>query len=83
MVIFFLPKVTFLFITGSFFEGTEDSIEMATTSKLLFNKFLEDLSTCVNRELIDRAGQDFCMTHNTKRNRKRLAKSLFSVHRTR
>jgi len=56
---------------------------MATTSKLLFEKFLQDLPNCINREMIDRAAQDFCMTHNTKGNRKRLAKVLFSVQRTR
>ncbi|KAF6041633.1 UPF2 [Bugula neritina] len=56
---------------------------MATTSQLLYDKFLSDLPTCVNRELIDRAAQDFCMSHNTKSNRKRLVKVLFNVARTR
>ncbi|XP_067945290.1 regulator of nonsense transcripts 2-like isoform X2 [Watersipora subatra] len=64
-------------------ETSEDTVEVATTSKLMFDKFLQDLSNCVNRELIDRAAHDFCMTHNTKRNRKRLAKHLFAVPRTR
>lgn len=56
---------------------------MAATAKLLYDKFLQDLQTCVNRELIDRAAQDFVMNHNTKRNRKRLVRVLFSVPRTR
>ena len=63
--------------------AADDALEMATTSKLLFDKFLQDLQSCVNRELVDRAAQDFCMNHNTKRNRKKLARALFIVPRTR
>jgi regulator of nonsense transcripts 2 len=41
------------------------------------------LPNCVNREMIDTAAAEFCMTHNTKINRRRLVKALFMVHRTR
>jgi hypothetical protein len=33
--------------------------------------------------MIDTAAAEFCMTHNTKVNRRRLVKALFTVHRTR
>jgi regulator of nonsense transcripts 2 len=33
--------------------------------------------------MIDTAAAEFCMNHNTKVNRRRLVKALFTVHRTR
>ena len=41
------------------------------------------LPNCVNREMLDTAAAEFCMNHNTKVNRRRLVKALFTVHRTR
>ncbi|XP_060600449.1 regulator of nonsense transcripts 2-like, partial [Ruditapes philippinarum] len=36
-----------------------------------------------NRDLIDKAAIEFCMNFNTKNNRKKLVRALFTVHRTR
>ena len=41
------------------------------------------LPNCVNREMIDSAATEFCMQFNTKNNRKKLVKALYSVHRNR
>ena len=51
--------------------------------KQQFDTFLANLPNCVNRELIDSAAIDFLLNFNNKPNRKRLAKALFNVHRTR
>lgn len=59
------------------------STDVPATEKVLLDGFLASLPTCVNRELIDKAAQEFCMNLNTKGNRKKLAKALFSVQRTR
>lgn len=45
--------------------------------------FINQLPNCVNRELIDKAAKEFCMTLNSKNNRKRLISALFQVQRTR
>ena len=45
--------------------------------------FLSKLPNCVNREMIDSAATEFCMQFNTKNNRKKLVKCLYSVHRNR
>ena len=37
-----------------------------TSKKMLFDAFLANLPTCVNRDMIDNAAADFCMTFNTK-----------------
>jgi len=50
---------------------------------MIFDAFLAQLPNCVNREMIDNAAAEFCMNHNTKINRKRLVKALFTVHRNR
>lgn len=47
------------------------------------DSFISTLPNCVNRELIDRAAKDFCMSLNSKTNRKRLIGALFQVQRTR
>ena len=44
--------------------------------------FVTQLPTCVNREMIDKAARDFATNLNTKQNRKRLIKALYSVPRT-
>lgn len=51
--------------------------------KALMDSFINQLPNCVNRELIDKAAKDFCMTLNSKANRKRLIGALFQVQRTR
>ncbi|PNF37933.1 hypothetical protein B7P43_G03899 [Cryptotermes secundus] len=45
--------------------------------------FLTHLPHCVNREMIDSSAVEFVMNLNTKYNRKKLVKMLFSVPRTR
>ncbi|XP_064632125.1 regulator of nonsense transcripts 2-like [Lineus longissimus] len=62
-------------------EAEEDDTNMCM--KLLLDSFMQSLPNCVNRELIDKAAVDFCMNLNTKANRKKLVKTLFTVQRTR
>ena len=62
-------------------EEMQEAINLS--NKMIFDAFLAQLPNCVNREMIDNAAAEFCMNHNTKNNRKRLVKSLFSVQRTR
>ena len=54
-----------------------------TSAKMVFDAYLAKLPSCVGRELIDSAAVDFCMSMNTKNNRKKLVKALFSVPRSR
>lgn len=44
---------------------------------------MNELPNCINRELIDNAAVDFVLNLNTKNNRKKLTRVLFSVARTR
>merc|ERR1719244_79837 len=53
------------------------------SNKMVLDAFLAQLPNCANREMIDSAAAEFCMNHNTKNNRKRLVKALFTVQRTR
>ncbi|XP_055634093.1 regulator of nonsense transcripts 2 [Toxorhynchites rutilus septentrionalis] len=48
-----------------------------------FETFINNLQNCVNTELIDSAAIDFLLNLNTKNNRKKIVKTLFSVQRTR
>ncbi|CAG0922644.1 unnamed protein product [Notodromas monacha] len=52
-------------------------------SKMLLDAFLTSLPNCISRELMDKAATKFCMELNTKNNRRKLVKALFSVPRTR
>lgn len=61
----------------------EDDLNMGATMKVIVETFINSLKNCVNRELVDKAAQDFCMNMNTRPNRKRLARALFNVHRSR
>jgi hypothetical protein len=61
----------------------EDDAETGTLMKQQFEAYLVSLPNCVNRDLIDKAAIEFCMNFNTKHNRKKLVRGLFSVHRTR
>ena len=51
--------------------------------KAIMDVFIAELPNCVNRELVDRAAKEFCLSLNTKLNRKRLVQALFQVPRTR
>ncbi|XP_060589393.1 regulator of nonsense transcripts 2-like, partial [Ruditapes philippinarum] len=61
----------------------EDDDETGSLMKLQFDAYAQSLPTCVNRDLIDKAAIEFCMNFNTKNNRKKLVRALFTVHRTR
>ncbi|XP_018649265.1 hypothetical protein Smp_156450.1 [Schistosoma mansoni] len=60
--------------------GEED---LNPSGKVLMETFLTQLPNCINRDLIDRAAIDFCLNLNKRANRRRLAKALFNVPRTR
>ncbi|KAL8621336.1 hypothetical protein ACOMHN_053357 [Nucella lapillus] len=64
-------------------EPEEDDMETGTLMKQQLDVYLVSLPTCVNRDLIDKAAIEFCMNFNTKVNRKKLVRGLFTVHRTR
>lgn len=64
-------------------ETTEDDTNIASSMKLILEEFFASLPKCVNREMIDRAANDFCLNMNTKANRRKLTRGLFGVHRTR
>ncbi|UYV64261.1 UPF2 [Cordylochernes scorpioides] len=74
-------------------EGSKESLlaaepecepeEVASTGRVLVDSFLSGLLNCVNREMVDQAANNFCTNHNTKNNRRKLIKTLFSVPRTR
>lgn len=57
--------------------------QTSQANKILLDSFLASLTTCVSREMIDKAAMTFCTTLNTKYNRKKLTRQLFSVPRTR
>lgn len=64
-------------------EMEKNEVGQNTSKKMLFDAFISNLPTCVNRVMIDNAAAEFCMTFNTKANRKKLVKALFSVNRNR
>ncbi|XP_060698609.1 regulator of nonsense transcripts 2 isoform X1 [Hemiscyllium ocellatum] len=66
-------------------EHEQDEEEASTGShlKLIVDAFLQQLPNCVNRDLIDKAAMDFCMNMNTKANRRKLVRALFTVPRQR
>ncbi|KAJ2953841.1 hypothetical protein O0L34_g1471 [Tuta absoluta] len=53
------------------------------SNKYALDAFMNELPNCINRELIDNAAVDFVLNLNTKNNRKKLTRVLFSVARTR
>ena len=65
------------------FEAEEDDSDLSSNLRLILDSFIKELSNCVNRELIDKAAMDFCTNLNTKSNRKKLVRALFTVQRTR
>ncbi|XP_028669619.1 LOW QUALITY PROTEIN: regulator of nonsense transcripts 2 [Erpetoichthys calabaricus] len=66
-------------------EQEQEDEEASTGShlKLIVDAFLQQLPNCVNRDLIDKAAMDFCMNMNTKSNRRKLVRALFTVPRQR
>lgn len=64
-------------------EEEDDDTDTGSLMKMQFDAYVASLPNCVNRELIDKAAIEFCMNFNTKINRKKLVKALFTVHRTR
>ena len=64
-------------------EIEKNEVGSNTSKRMLFDAFVSNLPTCVNRVMIDNAAAEFCTTFNTKANRKKLVKALFSVNRNR
>lgn len=64
-------------------EEPEDAISTTVSNKIVLEAFLNNLSNCVNREMIDNAAIDFLVTLNNKHNRRKLVRTLFGVNRTR
>ncbi|KAK7896803.1 hypothetical protein WMY93_022128 [Mugilogobius chulae] len=67
-------------------DDQEQEDEEASTGshlKLIVDAFIQQLPNCVNRDLIDKAAMDFCMNMNTKANRRKLVRALFTVPRQR
>uniref|UniRef100_A0A0K2VAN6 MIF4G domain-containing protein n=1 Tax=Lepeophtheirus salmonis TaxID=72036 RepID=A0A0K2VAN6_LEPSM len=64
-------------------EPDEDGSVQNISNKMMLNSFLANIPTCINREMIDNAAVEFCMSLNTKKNRLKLVKTLFGVHRNR
>ncbi|XP_016994688.2 regulator of nonsense transcripts 2 [Drosophila takahashii] len=54
-----------------------------TQMRQQFDGFLVNLFNCVNKELIDSAAIEFLLNFNTKHQRKKLTRTIFSVQRTR
>ncbi|CAK1544178.1 unnamed protein product [Leptosia nina] len=61
----------------------EEAQPSNVSNRYALDAFLNELPNCINRELIDNAAVDFVLNHNTKNNRKKLTRVLFSVARTR
>nr|XP_014342624.1 PREDICTED: regulator of nonsense transcripts 2 [Latimeria chalumnae] len=73
-------------LTKKLLDEQEQEDEEASTGshlKLIVDAFLQQLPNCVNRDLIDKAAMDFCMNMNTKANRRKLVRALFTVPRQR
>uniref|UniRef100_UPI00358E2643 regulator of nonsense transcripts 2 isoform X2 n=1 Tax=Myxine glutinosa TaxID=7769 RepID=UPI00358E2643 len=64
-------------------ETEDEEASMASHMKMIVDAFLQQLMNCVNRDLIDKAATDFCMNMNTKGNRRKLVRALFTVPRQR
>ncbi|XP_017064417.1 regulator of nonsense transcripts 2 [Drosophila eugracilis] len=62
---------------------TQNSSHTQTQMRQQFDGFLVNLFNCVNKELIDSAAIEFLLNFNTKHQRKKLTRTIFSVQRTR
>uniref|UniRef100_A0A4W5MTN5 UPF2 regulator of nonsense mediated mRNA decay n=1 Tax=Hucho hucho TaxID=62062 RepID=A0A4W5MTN5_9TELE len=76
---------TCLTVSSLFLCEEQEDEEASTGShlKLIVDAFIQQLPNCVNRDLIDKAAMDFCMNMNTKSNRRKLVRALFTVPRQR
>lgn len=63
-------------------EGEDDDSHIGGMAALA-EAYFAKLPNCVNRDFIDEAAEEFIMKLNTKTNRKKLVRALFSVSRTR
>uniref|UniRef100_G3N7W5 Regulator of nonsense transcripts 2 n=1 Tax=Gasterosteus aculeatus aculeatus TaxID=481459 RepID=G3N7W5_GASAC len=64
-------------------EQEDEEANTGSHLKLIVDAFIQQLPNCVNRDLIDKAAMDFCMNMNTKSNRRKLVRALFTVPRQR
>uniref|UniRef100_A0A8B9JYB7 Regulator of nonsense transcripts 2 n=1 Tax=Astyanax mexicanus TaxID=7994 RepID=A0A8B9JYB7_ASTMX len=64
-------------------EQEDEDASTGSHLKLIVDAFIQQLPNCVNRDLIDKAAMDFCMNMNTKSNRRKLVRALFTVPRQR
>ncbi|XP_077356522.1 regulator of nonsense transcripts 2 [Festucalex cinctus] len=64
-------------------EQDDEEANTGTHLKLIVDAFIQQLPNCVNRDLIDKGAMDFCMNMNTKSNRRKLVRALFTVPRQR
>ncbi|KAJ8261775.1 hypothetical protein GJAV_G00158270 [Gymnothorax javanicus] len=64
-------------------EQEDEEASTGSHLKLIVDAFIQQLPNCVNRDLIDKAAMDFCMNMNTKANRRKLVRALFTVPRQR
>uniref|UniRef100_A0A8C4Z512 MIF4G domain-containing protein n=1 Tax=Gadus morhua TaxID=8049 RepID=A0A8C4Z512_GADMO len=64
-------------------EQEDEEASTGSHLKLIVDAFIQQLPNCVNRDLIDKAAMDFCMNMNTKSNRRKLVRALFTVPRQR
>uniref|UniRef100_A0A8C4VT02 Regulator of nonsense transcripts 2 n=1 Tax=Gopherus evgoodei TaxID=1825980 RepID=A0A8C4VT02_9SAUR len=67
----------------TFHKQEDEEASTGSHLKLIVDAFLQQLPNCVNRDLIDKAAMDFCMSMNTKANRRKLVRALFIVPRQR
>ena len=64
-------------------EEPEPETAGSSSNRMLLEAYLMSLPGRVSRSLIDQAAVEFCMSLNTKSNRKKLVRALFNVPRTR
>ncbi|XP_061662075.1 regulator of nonsense transcripts 2 isoform X2 [Syngnathoides biaculeatus] len=64
-------------------EQEDEEANTGSHLKLIVDAFIQQLPNCVNRDFIDKAAMDFCMNMNTKSNRRKLVRALFTVPRQR
>ncbi|XP_048738791.2 regulator of nonsense transcripts 2-like isoform X2 [Ostrea edulis] len=66
-----------------FLKLRKEDTDTGSLMKMQYEAYIQTLPNCVNKDLIDKAAIEFCMNFNTKSNRKKLVRALFTVHRTR
>lgn len=64
-------------------DADEEDTDTGSLMKMQYEAYIQTLPNSVNKDLIDKAAVEFCMNFNTKSNRKKLVRALFTVHRTR